>query len=266
MIFHASIINKQMFGLQNYRGSCWVNGALQALFRIPDVQDRYTNNTFEKDNVIDQCLYALWKSKGEHGLKDFFEAVRTDTMPAGLDIGDSHELIHYLCDKLPFLDKLLRFKVAHSIECIKCKKKSVTEDSVIEFSLDSAEGHNIPLSDCIAKTVEPYIINEWVCEYCKTKGGNRQQLIGSFPQCMMFHAPLSNTTIQYPSILVLNKHKYALSSVVCYNGAHWWAYGRDMPPGTPWYAFDDERVREHSPKQFPVSTNMRIMIYYRLDE
>lgn len=255
-----------MFGLQNHRGSCWVNGALQAYFRIPDVQRRYDSNTFEKNNVVDQCLYAIWKSRGEHGLKDFYESVRTDTMPAGLDIGDSHELLQYLCDKLPFLDKLCRFKIAHSIECVSCHKKTMREDSVIEFSLDSVEGRDVPLSKSIAKTVEPYIVDEWICEHCKSKGGKRQQLIGSFPTCMMFHAPIAETSIQYPSILVLNKQKYALSSVVCYNGAHWWTYGRNMPPGSSWYALDDERVQEHTPKQFPVSNHMRIMIYYRLDE
>lgn len=255
-----------MFGLHNYRGSCWVNAALQAFFRIPEVQQRYDQNTFDKKNVIDQCLYTIWKSKGEHGLKDFFEAVRTDTMPAGLDIGDSHELFQYLCDKLPFLDELCRFKIAHSMVCKACNKKSIREDSVVEFSLDSVSGSHVPLATCISKTVEPYDIDEWECESCKAKGGTRQQLIGSFPKCILLHAPLSNSTIDYSSIMILNKHRYALSSVVCYNGAHWWTYGRNMPPGSSWYILDDTNIREHSPKQFPVSNTMRMLIYYRLDE
>jgi uncharacterized UBP type Zn finger protein len=255
-----------MFGLHNHRGSCWVNAALQAFFRIPEVQQRYDQNIFDKKNVIDQCLYSIWKTKGENSLKDFFEAVRTDTMPAGLDIGDSHELFQYLCDKLPFLDELCRFKIAHSMVCKSCNKKSIREDSVIEFSLDSVSGSHVPLATCISKTVEPYDIDEWECESCKTKGGTRQQLIGSFPKCLLFHAPLSNSTIDYSSIMILNKHKYALSSVVCYNGAHWWTYGRNMPPGSSWYILDDMNIREHSPKQFPVSNTMRMLIYYRLDE
>lgn len=255
-----------MFGLHNHRGSCWVNAAIQAIFRIPAVQERYSSNIFEKGNIVDECLLKIWSSKGEHGLRDFFEAVRTDTMPAGIDIGDSHELIQYLCDKMPFLDKLSRFKIAHTIECIHCKKKTTTQDSVIEFSLDSAEGSRVPLSNCIAKTVEPYIVNEWKCESCNQTGGTRQQLIGSFPDCMMFHAPLVGTTIDYSSILVLNKKKYALSSVVCFNGGHWWTYGRNMPPGSSWYILDDMNVQEHGPKQFPISSQMRILIYYRLNE
>ena len=255
-----------MFGLHNYRGSCWVNAALQAFFRCPDVQSRYTSGNIDKENVLDGCLHTIWKTKGEHGLKDFFEAVRTDTMPAGLDVGDSHELLQYMCDKLPFMDELYRFKIAHSIVCKHCHKKTVTHDSVIEFPLDSVNGQHVPLATCISKTVEPYDIDEWRCDSCKGVGGTRQQLIGTFPKYMMFHAPLADVTIDYSSILVLNKRRYALSSVVCYNGAHWWTYGRDMPPGSQWYTFDDTHVNKHSAKQFPVSSQMRMLIYYRLDE
>lgn len=255
-----------MFGLHNYSGSCWVNAALQSFFRIPCVQTRYTDDSFDKANNIDVCLAQIWKSRGENGLSQFFETVRTDTMPAGRGIGDSHELLQYLCDKLPFLDVLCRFKIAHSMTCITCDKKSITHDSVIEFPIDSVSGKHVPLSQCIAKTVEPYVVDEWECETCKNRGGKRQQLIGTFPKMMVFHAPLSDTTIDYSSLLILNKNKYALSSVVCYNGSHWWTYGRNMPPGSPWYVLDDERVQEHGPKQFPLSSHMRLMIYYRLDE
>jgi ubiquitin C-terminal hydrolase len=255
-----------MFGLHNHRGSCWVNAALQAVFRIPDVQTRYNQNVFDKASLVDQCMCTIWKTRGEHGLRDFFEAVRTDTMPAGMDIGDSHELIQYLCDKLPLLDELCRFKVAYSIECNACKKKSITYDSVIEFTLDSVNGTHVPLSSCIKQTTDPYIINEWECESCHKKGGMRQQLIGSFPRCMVFHAPLANTTIDYSSIVVLNKQTYALASIVCFNGGHWWAYGRDMPPGSAWHTLNDTHVTEHTSKQFPVSPHMRMLFYYRLDE
>jgi len=255
-----------MFGLQNRSGSCWVNAALQALFRFPDIQKRYDAKTFDSGNPIDECLMKLWTSKGAIGLNEFHESIRTDTMPAGLNIGDSHELLNYLCDKLPFLDKLCRFKIAHTIECNNCTFKSSSRDSVIEFSLDSVEGQNVPLINCITKTVEPYAINEWECEKCKMRGGTRQQLIGSFPEYMMFHLPLINTTVDYSSILIMNGKKYGLLSVVCYNGAHWWTYGRNMPPGSSWFVLDDTNVIEHGPKQFPVSSAMRVLIYYRLDE
>jgi ubiquitin C-terminal hydrolase len=114
--------------------------------------------------------------------------------------------------------------------------------------------------------VEPYPIQEWECETCKNKGGIRQQLIGSFPDYMMFHLPISQTTVDYSSILVLNSKRYALMSVICFNGGHWWTYARNMPPGSSWYMLDDTNVSDHGPKQFPISGSMRVLIYYRLDE
>lgn len=253
-----------MFGLHNYRGSCWVNACLQSIFQIPELQERYNSGIFEKENLIDECLYKIWKSKGEDGLKDFFDAVRTDTMPAGQGIGDTHELLQYLCDKLPFLNELMRFKIANSIQCKNCDYKEIKEDSVTEFSI-ATENHNVPLINCIADVVKPVDIREWKCDKCGKNGCTKQQLIGSFPKVMMFHLiPLEGST-EYTSILGLNKRQYALSSVVCYNGAHWWAYGRRMPPGSSWYTLDDTRVQEHGPKQFPLSNRARLLIYYRLE-
>jgi ubiquitin C-terminal hydrolase len=160
-----------MFGLHNYSGSCWVNAALQSFFRIPDVQARYTEGRVDKKNIVDVCLARIWKSKGEDGLRDFFEAVRTDTMPAGRGIGDSHELLQYLCDKLPFLDEICRFKIAHSLKCNTCGEKNITHDSVIEFPFDSVEGRNVPLSNCIAKTQHPIPLKLWLKKQASRTAG-----------------------------------------------------------------------------------------------
>ena len=254
-----------MFGLRNFRGSCWVNACLQGFFRLPEVQTRYSNNTYEKSNVIDECLYKIYKSKGEEGLKDFFEAVRTETMPAGKDIGDSHELFAYLCDKLPFLDHLCRFKIADVIECCTCKNREIKEDSVVEYSI-SSNGKFIPLSECISESVIPHKIDDWVCDKCKSLGCTKQQLIGSFPKVMLFHMVTPEASVNYSTILILNNKKYALLSIICYTGGHWLTHGRFMPPGSPWYTFDDQSIIEHGSKQFPVSNKMRILIYYRLED
>jgi ubiquitin C-terminal hydrolase len=253
-----------MFGLRNFRGSCWVNTCIQAVLRIPEVQERYTNKAHDDTNILDDALYKIWASKGEDGLKDFFESVKLDTLPAGRDIGDSHELLMYLCDKLPFLDTLCRFKVADSIVCKNCSKKELKEDSVTEYSLNS-EHLMTPISECIMNSVTPYSIDDWKCETCKKEGCTKQQLIGSFPKVMVFHKVSTDSSINYSSILALNGKQYALISVACYNGMHWWSYGRNMPPGSSWYTLDDTNITEHGPKQFPVSGNMRLLIYYRLE-
>lgn len=255
-----------MFGFRNYNGSCWVNACLQGVFRIPDVQDRYKSAIFEKGNVVDECLNRIWNSKGEEGLKEFFESVRTKTMPAGHGIGDSHELLQELCDKLPYLDTLCRFKIADTIECKSCHKKSIKEDSVTEFSISNYGENSIPISECISKTVLPQEIAEWKCEDCKQSGCIKQQLIGSFPDVMVFHLVPTRSSVEYSSMLVLNKRQYALLAVICYNGSHWWAYGRNMPPGNSWYTLNDTAVTDHGPKQFPLTSSMRLLIYYRLKE
>lgn len=256
---------ERMFGLQNYRGSCWVNACLQAIYRFPEIQKRYSSNTFEKSNIIDESLYKIYKSNGQEGLKDFFESVRTDAMPAGQNIGDSHELFNYLCDKLPFLDHLCRFKIADIIECTNCKEKQIKEDSVVEYSLSST-GKFIPLSECISNTVIPYNIADWKCDKCNHTGCIKQQLIGSFPKVMVFHMVTPDSSVNYSSILVLNNKKYALLSIVCYTGGHWLTHGRHMPPGSDWHTYDDLSVTSHGAKQFPVSNKMRLLIYYRLED
>jgi uncharacterized UBP type Zn finger protein len=251
-----------MFGLRNFSGSCWVNACLQSVLRIPEVQQRYTDKTHDPENAVDQALYEIWSSKGD-GLKPFFDAVKTEAMPAGSSIGDSHELFVYLCDKLPFLDKLCRFKIADSIVCKNCQKQQLKEDLVTEFSLSSV-GKRVPISQCIMNTVTPHKIADWKCEDCKKTGCTKQQLIGSFPQVMVFHMVSTDSSVDYSSILSLNKIQYSLLAVCCYNGSHWWTYGRDSV-GSSWYTLDDGRVEEHGPKEFPLSGKMRLLIYYRLN-
>ena len=251
-----------MFGLRNFSGSCWVNACLQSVFRIPDVQKRYTEGTHDTSNPVDVALHRIWTTNGD-GLEEFFKEVRTEVMPAGQGIGDSHELFVYLCDKLPFLDKLCRFKVADSIKCKSCAFKDLKEDLVVEYSL-SSDGKRVPISQCISESVQPHDIPDWTCEKCKQKGCIKQQLIGSFPNIMVFHMVSPQNSVDYSSILALNKIQYGLLAVCCYNGSHWWMYGRDSVGGS-WFTLDDGRVQEHGPKQFPLSTKMRLLFYYRLN-
>jgi uncharacterized UBP type Zn finger protein len=73
-----------------------------------------------------------------------------------------------MCDKLPFLDELVRFKVADSIECSHCKHKDIKEDTVVEFSI-SSDKQNKPLIECIAETVQENIIEDWKCDKCNER-------------------------------------------------------------------------------------------------
>lgn len=249
-----------MFGLRNFRGSCWVNACLQGLFRVPETQKKYET---EQSDSTDIALQKIWSTQGESGLEEFFQTVKVARLPAGQNVGDSHELFHYLCDKLPWLDQLCRFKVADRVVCSTCKKTELKEDSTIEMTL-YPERQNTSLSDAIRNMVLPVSIPDWKCESCNGSGCTKQFLIGTFPKVMMMY--IANASVQYSSILSINSHKYGLLAVLCYNGSHWWAYGRNMPPGQPWYTLDDTRAAPHRGDEFPLSDTVRVLLYYRLDE
>ncbi len=254
-----------MFGLRNKNGSCWINAALQGVFRIPELQHRVKNNEEDDKNPVEVCLAELMASRGEEGLRDFYECVKTNTMPAGEGIGDSHELLEFLCDKIPFLDKLMRFKVAHTIKCNHCSYADTRNDSVIEFEITPSKPKQ-SLSEAIVQTVTPHTIADWKCEECKGLGCTKQFLLGAFPQVLVFHMTSLKTSCTYSAQLVLNNHKYALFAVICFDGGHWYTFGRDLPPGQPWYELNDAQVRRYDPKAFPLVDTMRLLMYYRINE
>jgi ubiquitin C-terminal hydrolase len=255
-----------MFGLRNKNGSCWINAALQAVFRIPDLQTRFNEGDEDDRNPVETCLAEIWGSKGDEGLKAFYECVKVSPhMPAGEGIGDSHELIEFLCDKVPFLDKLMRFKVANVVKCDNCIYTESKPDTMNEFSI-APSTRKQTVSDAIAEAVRPISIPDWTCDKCAKKGCHKQLLLAEFPQVLVFHQTSMDTTAAYTPVLVLNKNKYALFAVVCFTGGHWFTWGRNLPPGQQWYRLDDTHVQSFDPKAFPLADNMRLLMYYRLNE
>lgn len=188
--------------------------------------------------------------------------MRTEDLPAGEDIGDSHELLMSLCDKMPWLDKLLRFEFGTRIQCKNCPANRIVRDSMLEFPVAPAESRR-SLSSAIQEAVRPFESTQWTCEDCKKQGCTQQHLLGATPEVLVFHRKNLDRPIDYPSVLVLNKQKFALFAVTCYNGAHWWTLGRDLPPGKPWHTFDDTRVTKHDPNHFPIADTMRLLFYAR---
>lgn len=256
-----------MFGLRNQKGSCWVNAGLQGVLRIPDLQQRFSQNKEDDNNPVEVCLSEIWNSRGEEGLRDLYSCVKTSTMPAGEGIGDSHEFIEFLCDKVPLLDKLMRFKVAQTIECVHCGHKEVRKDSMLEFSVSPA-ARNQRIIDTITEAVQPHIVPDWRCDECKQrKGCKKQLLLSEFPRVLMIHKLAVNATVSYTPIMVLNNIHYALFAVVCFTGGHWMTWGRNLPPGQPWYKLDDSHIQKYDSTRMPqVDSSLRLLMYYRLTE
>jgi uncharacterized UBP type Zn finger protein len=253
------------FGLRNQRGSCWINAALQGVFRIPDVQKRLGNEETDSNNTVETCLEEIWTTKGDEGLKSLYECVKTKTMPAGDDIGDAHELLEFLCDKVPFLDKLMRFKVAHLVKCSHCSYTDTRPDTLTEFQITPSKPKQT-LKSAIEDSVQPYTVDDWKCEKCAKKGCTKQFLLGTFPQVLVFHMTSLRTTTTYSSEITLNGNRYALFAILCFNGGHWYTFGRDLPPGQPWYEYNDMHLKSYDPKHFPLVDTMRLLMYYRINE
>jgi ubiquitin C-terminal hydrolase len=255
-----------MFGLRNKNGSCWINAALQGVFRIPDLQTRFREDEDDTNNPVESCLAELWGSRGEEGLNAFYQCVKVSPhMPAGEDIGDSHELLKFLWDKVPVLDKLVRYKVAHITRCIHCGYALTNHDSVTEFTVAPTKAKQ-SISETIAEAVQPQSVPDWTCDTCKQKGCTRQLLLGTFPQVFVFHVTSPRTTVSYSAQLVLNNQTYALFAVICFNGGHWYTFGRNLPPGQPWAEYNDATVRTYDATFFPLADTMRLLMYYRIQE
>jgi ubiquitin C-terminal hydrolase len=90
--------------------------------------------------------------------------------------------------------------------------------------------------------------------------------MGAFPQVLVFHMKSLKTTCTYSAQLTLNANKYVLFAVICFDGGHWYTFGRDLPPGQPWYELNDMQVRKYDPKAFPLVDTMRLLMYYRVNE
>jgi ubiquitin C-terminal hydrolase len=241
-----------MFGLPNISGSCWVNAALQGLYACPLMKDHKA----DERNSVDKSFTEVYTSKGSSGLLDLFNFIQTSYIPAGHDIGDSHELIVHLCDKMPWLDELMRFKMANRLTCKTCSHSTLKEETTIEIGL-SPSTRMMPILDALNEYVQPSEIEGWMCDKCTEKRiCIVQSLFGTFPKMLMIHG----SSVIYSTRLVLNGNQYELFAVICFNGGHWWSYGCN---DSEWYEMDDTNIRKI--EKVTVMSTMRILLYFLIE-
>jgi len=246
-----------MFGLNNYGGSCWVNACLQGIFRIPELIARY-NGSEEPANPLDNSLLTIWRTKGTEGLKDLFDAIRTEKMPAGHGIGDSNEAPVYICDKLPLMEKLCSFKVTEKVEC-SCGFSNLKEDTQIQFSLFPSG--RTTLTQTIFNAVKEEVLDSWKCDKCESRGTAKKSFfMSSFPKVLIFKF-LSESLISFPVEIVINSYRYHLLSILYFNGGHWWTTARNIDE--EWVTYNDNGV---SRQKIPSSKYSNMLIYYRVNE
>jgi ubiquitin C-terminal hydrolase len=259
-----------MFGLRNYGGSCWLNACLQTVLRIPEIKERYSTIDPEMTiNSVDKSLSRIWKTSGQEGLKELFDAISESNtsesgskpayeMLAGKSIGDSNEAFVYLCDKLPFLDLLCRYNFVEKLEC-SCGFQQERPDSHIQFQLYPSK--SMPLTDCILDVVKKETLDSWKCDKCSQRGQATKEIVmKTFPKVLTFKL-FSEQGVVYPTNLMINSHKYQICGITSFNGAHWWAFARD----SSWTLYDDTTVRQLRRNEVPAGQNAKMLIYYRIN-
>ena len=219
---------------------------------------------FNKNEQLD--ISELWFFIANKIIDDISIIKHIDTNIISIDLEHNYKIAKYNNFKSCNFLENIQGSIINIIECKNCYNKTYNFEPFISLSLDIINDNNPSISEMLLESLKSEELkeNDWICEKCKAKGCTKQLLIGSFPQVMAFHMVTTESSVEYSSILCLNKIQYALLSVCCYNGAHWWTYGRDSVGGS-WYTLDDGHIDEHGPKEFPLSSKMRLLIYYRLN-
>ena len=157
------------------------------------------------------------------------------------------------------MEDLCKFQTCDKFKCSKCDYESLKEDTKIEISLFPNSDKKTIL-ECLDNEIKEEILEDSKCEKCQEKL-TKQLLFKNLPKILIIHVynhPRNKT--DYSSSIIINSKKYILLSALCFNGGHWNCIGRD---NNLWHVFDDTNIRSFKENEFPVSSLMRVLIYYQ---
>jgi hypothetical protein len=209
-------------------------------------------------------LSEIIKTNGSvDSLKIFFEKVRNEHLPAGINIGDAHELFLRICDLSPELEKLCSYIVFNTTSCAvsQCDNKFTSPDETrTEFILQSQPYAGMSLQNRIVNSMQE-TIPDWKCDKFHDAGAGciKQTYMKSFPTVFVFHT--DNGVESYSETISINKRRYTLISGICFHNSHWWAFGRSRDG---WMIYNDMEI---TPMKLSDNTQLvRMLIYYRYED
>ena len=145
----------------------------------------------------------------------------------------------------------------HQIKCNHCQKIS---HSAEPFNCTYLEAKYPTLGECFTHYYDAEIINDWTCEHCKAKEGEKLIRFWKFPKIWVIilkrfnqtdkeHRPITLTTHFDSFSFQGHSYKYELKAMANHYGSlqsgHYTAFCKD--PENNWSLYDDQRIYKNMP-------------------
>ena len=297
-------------GLNNMGNTCFLNSVLQSvMFTLPMNNYFLRSNHLRvckvKNNVCLLCEFCKLcnELQNRRALTPYNIIRNIKLICKHIRIGrqeDAHEFFIYLLDALEksyttfskfsnskfivdnkgknqrncnLIQNVFGGELSSEVQCMKCKKSSVTIDKFLSISLEILNSDSIERSlDKFCKSELLFGANRFLCEHCKQKNDSRKRfLFKTLPNVLVLHLKRFDNYgqkiqrfIRYPMELDMGKYvvnpqksstleggtKYRLYSILIHNGyssdsGHYYSF---LKSEKGWYEMNDsyvERVQDN---------------------
>lgn len=291
-------------GLNNMGNTCFLNSVLQSLmFTLPMNNYFLRSNHLKickvKDSVCLLCEFCKLCSElqSRRALTPYNIIRNIKMICKHIRIGrqeDAHEFFIYLLDALEksytnfsksinnkfivdnkgknqrnynLIQNVFGGELSSEVQCMKCKKSSVTIDKFLSISLEILNSDSIERSlDKFCKSELLFGANRFLCEHCKQKNDSKKRfLFKTLPNVLVLHLKRFDNYgqkiqrfIRYPIELDMGKYvvnpqksssieggtKYSLYSILIHNGyssdsGHYYSF---LKSEKGWYEMNDSYV------------------------
>ncbi|CAF0841218.1 unnamed protein product [Adineta steineri] len=294
-------------GFRNIGNSCYMNSALQCLIHALPLKNYFLNlsNYDPMLHIVTQSFTTLLEamSTGKYSTYtpgDIKSSVsRVSSKFYGSTQEDSHEFMNTLLatlhnesrnkdnDQSP-IKELFYLKTRSVIQCQKCDRKDINEDSISSLPLpipsDSLSIKNQPtlfLHTLIEDFCKENLLDgQYFCSQCNdlTKATEKTTFVGPLPKLLIIqlkrytfgrnsaYKPKLDMLIRYPLRdfkLIKGEEQYDLQAVSMHQGynlmsGHYTAYAKN---NDQWYRFNDEEVTKINNNNEIITKDAYVLVY-----